>query len=110
MSKNSVVKDLTLTSYDDIFKIKHDNIQSEKVMEIPLTELHSFVNHPFKVLDDKAMMDLVESIKMNGVLHPGIARPRENGGYELIAGHRRKRACELTGLETMKVIIRKSTK
>jgi len=108
MSKNSVVKDLTLTSYDDIFKTnqKQDNIQSEKVMEIPLTELHSFINHPFKVLDDNAMMDLVESIKMNGVLHPGIARPRENGGYELIAGHRRKRACELAGLETMKVLIR----
>jgi len=75
-------------------------------MEIALTELHPFKNHPFKVLDDDRMADTAESIKEYGVLVPAIARPREDGGYELVAGHRRKRGCELAGLETMPVIVR----
>ena len=78
----------------------------EKVVDIPLTELFPFKDHPFKVNDDEAMMDTVESVKHYGVLVPVIARPREEGGYELIAGHRRHRACELAGLETMPVIVR----
>ena len=75
-------------------------------MEIPLSELHPFRNHPFKVLDDEKMQDTADSIHEYGVLVPAIARPREEGGYELIAGHRRKRGCELAGLETMPVIVR----
>ena len=74
--------------------------------EIPLGELHPFPDHPFGVRDDEAMEQTVESIKEYGVLVPAIARPRENGGYEIIAGHRRKHACEIAGLKTMPVIVR----
>jgi ParB family chromosome partitioning protein len=80
--------------------------QREKIAEIPLSELYPFKDHPFKVIDNEAMFDTAESIKQYGVLVPAIARPREDGGYELVSGHRRKRACELAGLETMPVIIR----
>lgn len=79
---------------------------AEEIKEIPLGELHSFPDHPFGVRDDEAMAQTVESIKEYGVLVPAIARPREDGGYEIIAGHRRKHACELAGLPTMPVIIR----
>lgn len=75
--------------------------QREKVQEIPLEELHPFAHHPFKVLDDDRMRDTADSIREYGVLVPAIARPRPDGGYELIAGHRRKRGCELAGLKTM---------
>ena len=78
----------------------------EKVMEIPLTELFPFKDHPFKVIDNEAMFDTAESVKQYGVLVPAIARPRDEGGYELVAGHRRHRAGELAGLETMPVIVR----
>lgn len=97
-----------LTSYDEIFQTeeeRQDQMQ-EKVMDIPLTELKPFKNHPFKVIDDEAMLDTAESIAKHGVLVPAIARPTEDGGYELIAGHRRKRASELAGKDTMPVIIR----
>jgi ParB family chromosome partitioning protein len=80
---------------------------AERITNIPLSELHPFPNHPFKVRDDDSMRETVESIKEHGILVPAIARPREDGGYELIAGHRRKRACELAGLETMPVLVRK---
>lgn len=77
------------------------------ITDVPLTDLHEFKNHPFRVLDDEKMDEMVESVKTNGILNPGIVRPRmEGGGYELIAGHRRKRACELAGLEIMPVVIR----
>jgi len=76
------------------------------VSEIPLTELFPFPEHPFSVRDDDTMKETVESVKEYGVLMPAIARPREGGGYELVSGHRRKRACELAGLETMPVIVR----
>lgn len=78
----------------------------EKVLEISLAELYPFRDHPFKVKDDEKMQDTVESIKEYGVLVPAIARPRIDGGYELISGHRRKRGCELAGLDTMPVIVR----
>lgn len=78
----------------------------ETIKEIPLTELHPFPDHPFGVRDDEAMEQTVESIKEYGVLVPAIARPREGGGYEIVAGHRRKHACELAGLKTMPVIVR----
>lgn len=78
----------------------------DTIKEIPLGELHPFPDHPFGVRDDEAMAQIVESIKEYGVLVPAIARPRENGGYEIIAGHRRKHACEIAGLKTMPVIVR----
>lgn len=80
--------------------------KSERVQEIPLSELHPFKNHPFRVVDDEAMQRTVESVAQFGVLAPALARPRSEGGYELVAGHRRMRASELAGLETMPVIIR----
>lgn len=76
------------------------------IVNIPLTQLHPFPDHPFKVRDDDTMQETTESIKVYGVLVPAIARPREDGGYELISGHRRKHACELAGLDTMPVIVR----
>lgn len=108
MTKKSVVGNLALKTYDDIFSTdagREDDIR-EKVMEVPLSELHPFENHPFKVLDDEAMTELANSIKENGIASPGIVRPRKEGGYELLSGHRRKRACEIAGLETMRVIVR----
>ena len=78
----------------------------EKVREIPLLELHPFKNHPFKILDDEAMQKMVESVDQFGVLTPVIARPSPEGGYELVAGHRRHHACKLAGMETMPVIVR----
>lgn len=78
----------------------------EQVVELPLAELHPFKNHPFKVKDDDAMMETADSIRQYGILVPAIARPRPEGGYELIAGHRRHRACELAEKETMPVIVR----
>ena len=78
----------------------------EKVIEIPLAELHPFKNHPFKVKDDDAMMETADSIRQYGVLVPAIARPSPEGGYEIIAGHRRHRASELAEKETMPVIVR----
>ncbi|PKM75561.1 MAG: chromosome partitioning protein ParB [Firmicutes bacterium HGW-Firmicutes-17] len=105
----SSAKKISLTSVDDLFSTEESRAddQREKIVEIPLSELFPFKDHPFKVLDNQAMIDTAESIKQYGVLVPAIARPRENGGYELVSGHRRKRACELANLETMPVIIRK---
>ena len=99
---------LSLTSYDDLFSTQESRQEAgrEKIIEIPISELHPFKNHPFKVVDDERMLDTAESIREYGVLVPAIARPREDGGYELIAGHRRKRGCELAGLESMPVIVR----
>ena len=99
---------MELTPYDEIFSTEESRQDAarEKVMEIPLSELHAFRNHPFKVQDDERMLDTAQSIREYGVLVPAIARPRKDGGYELISGHRRKRSCELAGLETMPVIVR----
>ena len=83
--------------------------EEDTVTEIELTELHIFKNHPFKVKDDEKMQEMVESIKKSGVLVPGVVRVREEGGYEIISGHRRKRACELAGLKTMPMLIKKYT-
>ena len=104
----SSAKNVKLTSVDELFTTEESraDAQREKVMEIQIAELLPFRNHPFKVLDDAAMQDTAESIKEHGVLVPAIARPREDGGYELISGHRRKRGCELAGLATMPCIVR----
>lgn len=104
----SSAKNINLTSVDDLFSTEESraDVVREKVMEIPLTELFPFKDHPFKVKDDEAMTDTAESIKEYGVLVPAIARPRDEGGYELVAGHRRHRASELAGLSTMPIIVR----
>ena len=101
-------RNLNLTSYDEIFQTEETRIEAtqEKVIDIPLIELHPFKNHPFKVTDDESMLETAESITKHGVLVPVIARPREEGGYELISGHRRKRASELAGMETLPCIVR----
>ena len=104
----SSAKKVELASVDDLFSTEEGraDAQREKVMEIPLSELHPFKDHPFKVKDDDAMMETADSIRQYGVLVPAIARPDPNGGYELVAGHRRHRASELAGKETMPVIVR----
>ena len=101
-------KNIKLASVDDLFSTEESRADEsrEKIIEIPLTELHPFKDHPFKVIDNEAMFDTAESVKKYGVLVPAIARPRDEGGYELVAGHRRKRACELAELDTMPVIVR----
>ena len=97
-----------LKSVDDLFSTEESRQDAarEKVMEIALSELYPFPDHPFSIREDDSMKETVESIKEYGVLSPAIARPRADGGYEIISGHRRKRACELAGLETMPVIVR----
>ena len=97
-----------LRSVDDLFSTEESRQDAarEKVMEIALSELYPFPDHPFSIREDDSMKETVESIKEYGVLSPAIARPRADGGYEIISGHRRKRACELAGLETMPVIVR----
>ena len=104
----SSAKSINLTSLDDLFSTEESRAEEscEKVVRIPLTELHPFPNHPFHVRDDEAMQNTVESIKEYGVLTPGIVRPREDGGYEIVAGHRRKHGSELAGLTDMPCIVR----
>lgn len=98
---------ITLSSYDDIFSTDHDGSSNEQIVrQIPLSELHPFRDHPFGVRDDEEMDKMVESINSYGVLTPAIARPRKEGGYEIIAGHRRCHASEKAGLETIPVIVR----
>ena len=104
----SSAKNIVLKSVDDIFQTEENraDAQRERVQEIPLDQLKPFKNHPFKVRDDQRMLETVDSIREYGVLVPAIARPDPEGGYELISGHRRKRGCEMAGLQTMPVIIR----
>ena len=100
----SSAKKVELASVDDLFSTEESraDAQREKVLEIPLSELHPFKDHPFKVKDDEAMMETADSIRQYGVLVPAIARPDPNGGYELVAGHRRHRASELAELSFLK--------
>ena len=104
----SSAKKLEPASVHDLFSTEESrqDEQLEKIQEIPLSELHPFKDHPFKVKDDDAMIETADSIKKYGVLVPAIARPLPDGGYELVAGHRRRRASELAGKETMPVIVR----
>ena len=99
---------IELTSLDDLFSTEESRQEAklEKIRDIPLSELHPFKNHPFHVRDDEAMMETADSVRQYGVLVPAIARPDPNGGYELVSGHRRHRASELAGMETMPVIVR----
>ena len=98
----------SLTPYDDIFSTEESRTGADqgRIMTISIHDLHPFKDHPFRVLDDDRMMETVESIKEYGVLVPLLARPMENGGYEIVSGHRRKRACELAGIEELPVLVR----
>ena len=106
MPKNSL--NVSLKGADDIFSTEESRQeqQREQVQQIPIDELDPFKNHPFKVLDDESMQRTVESVEQYGVLSPLIARPRPEGGYEIISGHRRQHAAQLAGLETLPVIVR----
>lgn len=108
MDMKSSAKNIRLTPLDDLFKTEAERQDDalERVQRIPIEQLYPFQNHPFQVRDDESMKITVESVKLVGVLSPAIARPRPEGGYELISGHRRKRACELAGRKTMPVIVR----
>ena len=96
--------DFTLTKLDDLFSTQEqrDEEKLSKIRDIPLTEIDDFPDHPFKVRDDEDMAQLIESIKERGVITPATVRQKENGRYELISGHRRKRACELAGFDTLR--------
>lgn len=97
MAKNDARNSIKLTSVDDLFTTEESRAeqQREKVMDIPLSEISDFPNHPFKVKADEAMLEMADSVKQYGVLVPGLVRPKADGGYEMIAGHRRKKASEL---------------
>ena len=97
---------IQLASLDDFFGVSQGQTAGEPFQEIPLSDLHPFQNHPFHVTDDEKMQEMAESVANHGILVPGIVRPRPEGGYELVSGHRRKRACELAGLATMPVLVR----
>lgn len=107
-SKNSARDSIKLTSVDDLFSTDESRAEErrEKVMDIPLLEISDFPDHPFKVKADEAMLEMADSVKQYGVLVPGLVRPKADGGYEMVAGHRRKKASELAGKESMPCIVR----
>lgn len=108
MTKSSARDSIKLASVDELFSTEESRVDSqrEKVLEIPLSEISDFPNHPFKVKADEAMLEMADSVKQYGVLVPGLVRPKVDGGYEMVAGHRRKKASELAGKETMPCIVR----
>ena len=111
MSKRGIGEKIKLSSYEDMFGTEEENVAGAldsrgQIVDIPVTELHTFKNHPFRVVDDEAMEEMVESIKEYGVLVPAIVRPREEGGYEILSGHRRHHASTLAGMSTMPAIIK----
>ena len=100
---------IKFTSFDELFNSSDiQNKEPGDIQEIPLKLLHTFHSHPYHVLDDEQMEELVESIRQRGVLNPGLAR-KQGEGYELISGHRRKRACELAGKKTMPIVVKELT-
>lgn len=109
MSRRSCTDKIKLSSYDEMFGADNEvkvEVVGEQIKDVALSELHPFNNHPFKVLDDDKMEEMVESVKQYGILVPAIVRERAEGGYELISGHRRHHAATLAGLETMPVMIK----
>lgn len=99
--KSDSVSNLKLTSYDDLFETdeSREDLKRERLMEIPISEIRDFPDHPYMVKDDEAMLELVESIRTRGLIQPVLVRPVENGQYEMVSGHRRKRAFELANIE-----------
>lgn len=108
MAKSDVRSSIKLTSVDELFSTAESRADNkrEKVLDIPLSAIGDFPNHPFKVKADEAMLEMADSVKQYGVLVPGLVRPKADGGYEMVAGHRRKKASELAGKETMPCIVR----
>ncbi len=108
MAKSSARDSIKLTSVDELFSTEESRADSqrEKVLDIPLSEISDFPNHPFKVKADEAMLEMADSVKQYGILVPALVRPKPDGGYEMVAGHRRKKASELAGKETMPCIVR----
>lgn len=108
MAKNDVRNSIKLASVDELFSTEESRADSqrEKVLDIPLSEISDFPNHPFIVKADEAMLEMADSVKQYGILVPGLVRPNADGGYEMVAGHRRKKASELAGKETMPCIVR----
>ena len=108
MAKSSARDSIKLTSVDELFSTEESRADSqrEKVLDIPLSEISDFPNHPFKVKADEVMLEMADSVKQYGVLVPALVRPKPDGGYEMVAGHRRKKASELAGKETMPCIVR----
>lgn len=111
MAKSNGIN-LNLPTVDDLFSTEESRVdaQLQKVRNLPLSEIDGFPDHPFQVKEDEAMLEMVESIKRFGVLTPAVARQKEDGRYELISGHRRKRACELAGLETLPTVVRQMSR
>ncbi len=111
MARNNAPK-IELTAYDDLFQTDESRAEAKlsKIRDIPISQIDEFPDHPFKVLMDEDMQQLVESIKRNGVMTPATVRLKEDGRYELVSGHRRKKACELAGLETLKCEVKELTR
>lgn len=106
------INDIRMPSYDDLFtnEKQRQEAKLEKIMELPISEIHEFINHPFKVREDEQMMKLIESIAENGILLPTLVRPSKNGkGYEMVSGHRRMKGAELNGLDKVPAIVRELT-
>lgn len=108
-TKKGSASKIKIDSFDDLFGSDNVSDSMEQIIDVPLTQLHTFKNHPFQVADDEKMEETTESIQKYGVLVPGIARPRAGGGYELISGHRRKRGSERAGKTEMPIIVRNYT-
>ena len=107
-----ITKDIKLQSYEDLFKSTQESLtdlSQSQVMEISIAEIYDFKNHPFRVLDDEKMLETVASIRVHGVLVPVIVRQRMEGGYEMISGHRRKRACEIAGIKMIPAVVKELT-
>ena len=111
MAKHNDIK-IDLKPFDDLFETDESraDLQKERLSDIPIKDIHDFPDHPYQVKDDEAMMELVESIKAYGLLHPVVVRTLEDGSYEMVSGHRRKRACELAGIETIPARIMELTR
>ncbi len=111
MARNNAPK-IELTAYDDLFQTDESRAEAKlsKIRDIPISQIDEFPDHPFKVLMDEDMQQLVESIKRNGIMTPATVRLKEDGRYELVSGHRRKKACELAGLETLKCEVKELTR
>jgi ParB family chromosome partitioning protein len=107
-AKEDRLASIKLTKVDDLFSTEEsrNDSQREKVMDIPLAEISEFPGHPFKVRADEAMLEMADSVKLYGVLVPGLVRPKVGGGYEMVSGHRRKKASELAGMETIPCLVR----
>ena len=111
MAKHNDIK-IDLKPFDDLFETDESraDLQKERLSDIPIKDIHDFPDHPYQVKDDEAMMELVESIKAYGLLHPVVVRTLEDGSFEMVSGHRRKRACELAGIETIPARIMELTR